>query len=60
MVLEPATPPGEHNVELVHTDDKWKWLPYFSDNTFDHVEPYTTLAVSEHFHFPWTNGEPRE
>ena len=27
MVLEPATPPGEHNVELVHTDDKWKWLP---------------------------------
>ncbi|CAK9046745.1 unnamed protein product, partial [Durusdinium trenchii] len=60
MVLEPATPPGEHNVELVHTDDKWKWLPYFSDNTFDHVEPYTTLAVSEHFHFPWTNGGPRE
>ena len=33
---------------------------YFSDNTFDHVEPYTTLAVSEHFHFLWTNGEPRE
>ena len=47
-------------MELVHTDDKWKWLPYFSDNTFDHVEPYTTLAVSEHFHFLWTNGEPRE
>ena len=33
---------------------------YFYDNTFDHVELYMILAVSEHYHFPWTNGEPRE
>ncbi|CAK9108784.1 Retrovirus-related Pol polyprotein from transposon RE2 (Retro element 2) (AtRE2) [Includes: Protease RE2, partial [Durusdinium trenchii] len=43
MVLEPATPPGEHNVELVHTDDKWKWLPDRALLLRQHLRPRRAL-----------------